>query len=113
MIPPLSKIHPITGKKLNAFFLVCSPKQWEPEVHRRIIDRICEPGFSYLSTHEWGADKNHHHANYIYYSSSRDTNDESKRLFRFDKAFKKPLIKTKKVTNMANAINYITKEVCH
>lgn len=63
-----------------------------------------------MVTEEWGEANTHHHANYIYYASSRDTNDEKKRLLRIDKSWKRPLVTVKKITNMANIINYITKE---
>lgn len=89
--------------------LTYSPKKWEEEQYDFILQRILEPGWSGISTQEWGETGTHHHAHFIYYASSRDTCDEKKRLARCAKWMLPPLVKTKKVTSMAGAINYLLK----
>lgn len=111
MIPPLTINHPITGKTLKAYFCVYSPKDFDHHVHNDFIAKVCVPGHSYFVTHEWGSSGTHHHANYIYYASSRDTCDEARRLLRIAKIYQRPVFRVKLVNNMANAINYVTKEV--
>ena len=100
---------PVTKKELNCFFLVYSPKEYSEEIKAFIKEKILDPSPSYLLTHEFGTGGKHHHVNYIYYASSRDGATEKRRLLRVRRDFLPPLMKVRKVANLANIVNYITK----
>ena len=106
---PPTVLCPVTKKQLNCFYLVYSPKEYSEEINEFIRAKILDPSPSYLLTHEFGNGGNHHHVNYIYYASSRDGAVEKKRLIRANKILLPPLAKVRKVANLANTVNYITK----
>ena len=107
-VPP-TVLCPVTKKQLKCFYLVYSPKEYDEKINEYIRDKILDPSPSYLLTHEFGTGGKHHHVNYVYYASSRDAVDEKKRLLRVRRDFLPPLIKVRKVSNLANTVNYITK----
>ena len=106
---PVTVLCPVTKKELSCFFLVYSPKEYSEEINAFIKEKILDPSPSYLLTHEFGTGGKHHHVNYIYYASSRDGANEKRRLIRANKILLPPLAKVRKVANLANTVNYITK----
>lgn len=84
--------------------IVYSPKTFSETVHRAYLDRIDSSPHA-LCTIEWGENKTHKHANYFYYSHHKDAYNLARSLKE-----KKPEVVVKACSNVANAIQYMTKE---
>jgi hypothetical protein len=66
--------------KYRAFYGVYSPRNFCPDRFAFIVDKLCAPADSYYVTLERGTKTgNHLHANFIYYSTSRDSFNERKK----------------------------------
>lgn len=103
---PLNVIHPVTQKSCKPYFLVYSPKEFDDDVHRSLMELFLEPSPHSLATIEWGENKTHKHANYFFYHSARDAFN----LKRQHRHLTPPTFKIKAVTSPGNVISYMTKE---
>lgn len=95
---------PVTSKILKAYFCVYSPKLFDELVHSNTLSTL-ESSPHALCTIEWGDKGNHKHANYFFYSFHKDAYNVARA-----RKWKKPEFLVKAVTNIANTINYMTKE---
>lgn len=98
-------ICPVTGKELNCFFVVYSPKVFDHDKANKFMNDI-QHSPHILITDEYGENRNHKHRNYFFYSKQRDG-------WNIARAYKlrKPEWTAKLVTSPNNIVTYMTKEV--
>lgn len=98
-------ICPVTGKDLQAFFVVYSPRVFDHDKANKFKEDI-QHSPHILITDEYGENRNHKHRNYFFYSKQRDG-------WNIARAYKlrKPEWTAKLVTSPNNIVTYMTKEV--
>lgn len=95
----------MSGKPLNCYFVVYSPKEFNTTVADLLLPAVTSSPVAYV-TDEWGANGNHQHRNYLFYTGDRDAYNLARRY-----KLKAPLWRVKACTSPNNVLVYMTKEV--